>query len=69
MIIHRPPHPCPVCGEQCPAIPNPITLTCIRCTKPFVTDADSRAAKDRICLCCYFGPELAVILGETPGPG
>ena len=53
--------------NQC--IPNPVTITCIRCTKPFVTDATSPAAKDRVCLDCYFGPELAVITGETPGPG
>jgi hypothetical protein len=69
MTVFRPPDPC-LCGSvPNPCIPNPITVTCIRCTEPFITDASSPAARDRICLDCYFGPELAVITGQTPGPG
>jgi hypothetical protein len=67
MTVFRPPDPW-LCGPvPNPCIPNPITITCIRCTKPFSTDASSPAAKDRICPDCYFGPELAVVTG--PGPG
>jgi hypothetical protein len=49
-------------------MPSPVTLTCIRCTKPFITDATSPAARDQICLSCYFGPELEDITGESRPP-
>jgi len=67
MTVHRPPVPC-LCGPvPNPCMPNPITITCIRCSRPFVTDAASPAARDQICLSCYFGPELDVDQADAGG--
>jgi hypothetical protein len=35
-----------------PAIPDPITIDCIRCCQAFVCDATSPAARDQTCLSC-----------------
>jgi hypothetical protein len=40
------------------SIPNPITINCTGCGTAFITDANSPAARDRLCLICYFGPSL-----------
>lgn len=52
MTSPPPPDPWSAGPVPNPYIPDPITVTCTRCERPFVCDATSLAARDHICGPC-----------------